>query len=525
MALITRLQVIDLRDKGVITGERALDWLSILDKGGVLDVAQRLVDQAASPESLLPVGVTITRHPVGDNEVEIDFKTVTREGILRLNTAGVLEPEQTVDFLARAREAQVRPSGGGFLDKIRAIFDPTDPRGTFNIGPVTIKPGTIAAGVAPLVAAVGGPALAGTALATGARAAIPAVARAVPAPVARAASTALAPVGRAITGAGSRLAQLTGVSPRSIPRLLATGAVGGGTALAVSGALSDGGPDQPPVAPSQQPPEGSSPEGPSPAAQLVEQIQSDILTRGGTPDDVTEAAKGLGVDVQYITRKVQRFNPATGRIEEVDSIIPIISDTQINPITGQPETVQSAGAPFFPELAQAQFQLEQTEAERQFGLQEQRLAAQERTDLLQALPSLTQFFSLLADPKTANLLRIASARAGGQDKVGGLQLPQQLGALFGLEPGQALPSGVQGGEASGQAGGFLGSIGQILGEASGFQVPELRSQLTPGTARGFSPEELGAAQAAFIGSGTTLEEQQRIARKSALPGGGSFRSR
>ena len=196
----------------------------------------------------------------------------------------------------------------------------------------------------------------------------------------------------------------------------------------------------------------------------------------------------------------------------------------------------------------------------------------------------------MADPRTANLLRISSARAGGSPTVQGLRLPEQIGALFGLEPGQELPSGVQGeGVASsldtatrpknrfevigdqiaearakgdlnevkflrdqqirlfpggpppgtplsseptatptaapGSAGGILGSIGQILNQASSFQSPQLQSQLTPGTARNFSPEELGAAQAAFIGSGTSLEEQQRKARGSALPGGFSIRSR
>ena len=87
MAQITRLQVIDLRDKGVITPERAADWLAILDRGAILDISQKLADQAAAPESLLPIGVTIS----GDNEVEIDFRNVTREGLLRLNSAGILQ--------------------------------------------------------------------------------------------------------------------------------------------------------------------------------------------------------------------------------------------------------------------------------------------------------------------------------------------------------------------------------------------------------------------------------------------------
>ncbi len=532
MAEITRLQVIDLRDKGVITPERAVDWLAILDKGGILDVSQKLADQAAAPESLLPIGVTVS----GDNEIEIDFRQVTREGLLQLNQAGVLEPQQTTDLLAKAREVQARPEsiGGKLVSAARAAFDPTDPRGVINIGPVPVKAGLAAAGLSLALPGAAVTAAPGLAVPTSAGGVLPS---AVPA------------TATALTGAAGRVAgtagRLTGINPRSIPRLLATGAVGAGAGLAVSGALSGGGPpdEVEDVIPEAQ------------GESEAERVAREALEAGATPDEASAEAKRItGVDVKYITRKVKRFNPSTGRIEEIDSIIPIITDTQIDPITGQPVTTQSAGAPFFPQLAQSKFQLEQTEQERKVALEEERFGigqeekarkialeaerfgigqerldqetlSRERSDLLRSLPQLTQFFSMLADPRTANLLRITAARAGGQETVGGLGLPEQLGALFGLEPGQELPSGVQGREAGGPAGGFLGSIGKILGEASGFQTPQLQSQLTPGTARGFSQEELGAAQAALIGSGTTLEEQQRIARRSALPGGSLVRSR
>ena len=46
--------------------------------------------------------------------------------------------------------------------------------------------------------------------------------------------------------------------------------------------------------------------------------------------------------------------------------------------------------------------------------------------------------------------------------------------------------------------------------------PELQGRLTPGTTRGFSNEELGALEAAYINSGSSLSEAQRLGRFGAL---------
>ena len=137
MPPINRLQVVSLRTKGVITPERANDWLSVLDKGGLLDVSQTMVDQAGTIESLLPPGVTI----LGDREIEIDFTVVTREGILKLREAGLLDAQQAVDLIKEQREVSERPSSvaGKLLSAARAAFDPTDPRGVRTIAGVPVK--------------------------------------------------------------------------------------------------------------------------------------------------------------------------------------------------------------------------------------------------------------------------------------------------------------------------------------------------------------------------------------------------
>ena len=542
MAELTRLQVIDLRDKGVITPSRAADWIAILDQGAVLDVSQKLADQAASPESLLPIGITVS----GDKEVEINFRDVTREGIFKLQQAGVLDAQQTVDLLAKAREVQASPEsvGGKLVSAARAAFDPTDPRGVINIGPIPVKAGLAAAGLGLALPGAAVTAAPGLAVSTAAGGVLPTAA------VSTAAGAVTGIAGRVASGA----ARLTGARPRSIPRLAATAGLGAAVGLPTAAALTGG--DAIPELPASGPAEG--PQQESAGARAAREA----LEAGANPDEAAEVAKqNTGVDVRFITRKVTRFNPATGQIEEVDAIIPITSETILDD-AGNPQTIEKAGAPFFPQLAQAQFNLEQTEQNRFATLEAERFeigqaildreaASRDRAGFLQSIPSITEFFSMLADPRTANLLRISAARAGGQESVSGLQLPEQLGALFGLQPGQSLPSGVQGGRevapdfsaidsvpnlgavggvpvqrqdsSQDRLGGLLGSIGRILGEASSFQTPQLQSQLTPGTARSFSPEELGAAQAAFISSGTSLEEQQRIARRSALPGGSSFR--
>ena len=48
--------------------------------------------------------------------------------------------------------------------------------------------------------------------------------------------------------------------------------------------------------------------------------------------------------------------------------------------------------------------------------------------------------------------------------------------------------------------------------------PQLQGRLAPGTTRGFSDEELGALEAAYINSGSSLSEAQRLGRFGALPG-------
>ena len=79
-------------------------------------------------------------------------------------------------------------------------------------------------------------------------------------------------------------------------------------------------------------------------------------------------------------------------------------------------------------------------------------------------------------------------------------------------------------ECTADADGVLGYINKILvGATDGPQGPGLRGQITPGTAQRLSLEDLGAFEAALISWGTTLEEEQRKSRLSALPSGLPFR--
>ncbi len=217
-------------------------------------------------------------------------------------------------------------------------------------------------------------------------------------------------------------------------------------------------------------------------------------------------------------------------------------------------TIESPGESFVPELNEARFN-------QQERIRQENLRSQQQQNALASLPELTQFFAMLADPKTANLLRIASARAQGLPTVPGLNLPGQLGAIFGLEEGQAFPSGVEGDAqgtiqgpvsplggggrelalrktstlsglpstereaAAGGTGGFLGILNTLLGAQGGISGPPLQAQITPGSLQAFGPEVIGALQAGLVGSGTTLQEQRRQARRSALPGGTSVGSR
>lgn len=531
MAAITRLQVIALRDKGVITPERAQDWLAILDKGGILDVAQKFVDQAPAPETLLPIGVT----RIGEGEIEIDFKTVTREGLLKLNEAGVLNPEQTVSLLKRQRESAARPTsiGGKLVDAAQFAFNPFDPRGVIEVGGLPVKAGLAATGIAAALPtlALGGPAAIGPATVTGVSGIAPGTSTAsVLGALGSRTTAAQAPrIPGAVAGIGSRvgsalgaIGRQTGIRPLSLGRLgraTVIGAPVAGAGLATAAALT--GKDAPPpggqgTGAQAAPPQGQAAK--SAAAKLVEDAFAGAKSEGGSDEDAEaaglETAEALGVDVQYITRQVRRFNPGTGQIEEIDSIIPIITE-QVPDGLGGFITQSSAGAPFFPELAKGQFELEQGQLEIE---QDQLTVAQEerqRRDLINSLPKLTEFFAQLADPKIANLLRISTARAGGQPTVSGLNLPAQLGALFGLQPGQELPSGVQGDT----TGGFLSGLQSLLGGSEPITGPALEAQITPGTAQGLGPEGLGALQAALIGSGTNLAEEQRKARRSALPRG------
>ncbi len=482
MPAITRLQVLSLREKGIITPERATDWLSVIQKGGVMDVSQSFIDQAGPSESLLPPGVS----SLGNNEVEIDFKKINRQGILELRSGGLITAEQSVDFLRRQRETVARPTslGGQLVSAARFAFDPTDPRGMIEVGGVPAKGGLLAAGLG---------------LAAGTLAA------SVPQAAGISATAIPAAASRAVQGVAGRVASATGVRPFNLGRAALTTAVGAGTGLATAAAI--GGDDAPPPAPGEIPGEA-----PPTAEEVAAQAFQDALDQGGDTTSAAragqEAAGVLGADVRYITRKVQRFNPGTGRIEEVDAIIPIVSETTIDPVTGEQQIIESAGQPFFPALAEAQFNLQQQESQRR--------------DFTESLPSLTEFFSLLADPKTANLLRISSARARGQSTVPGLVLPEQLGALFGLQAGAELPTGIDTGRAvTSKPGGFLGIVDQLLG-ATG---PELESQITPGSLEGFNPEQIGALEAALIGSGTNLPEQRQRARTSTVGSRSPFRTR
>ncbi|KKN77069.1 hypothetical protein LCGC14_0364080 [marine sediment metagenome] len=555
--VITRLQVIDLRDKGVITKERAADWLSILEKGGVLNVSQKIADQAGSTASLLPDGVTLS----GDNEIEINFRDISRDGIFELRTAGLINKEQTFEFLERRDQTISRPEsiGGRLLDTFRAAFDPTDPRGTIDIGPVPVKTGLVAAGAG----------IAAPAAATAGAGTFPTVAAA-------GGSAGVRAAGGALTGAAGRLAagarRVVGRRPTNVgtAALLGTGIAGAG--LAAGGAISeDTPPDITQLGPESIPVSqgGTALEALETSSSIdpIKALVDAILDSGGTPKDAEEEVRtATGQTIRIETVKVRRFNPLTGKIEDFDQHVTFITERIPDPNNiGQFITVERDVSSVIPRLNQAQFELEQSqvteqrqrettteatersrqqnirsgqarvaqereerrqfEATRTFEEGQRQFASQQQSQLLQLLPQ------LLSNPRSFNLLRLLGGKA--------LNLPGQLGALFGLEPGQGFSLGDSGqpGAITGGQGAPLGPGGpaeaeltgtprSITGEASGFSgdVPTLLGQITPGTFRQFSPEQRGVGEAVLIASGTTLEEEQRKARQSQLPGG-SLRGR
>ena len=94
-----------------------------------------------------------------------------------------------------------------------------------------------------------------------------------------------------------------------------------------------------------------------------------------------------------------------------------------------------------------------------------------------------------------------------------------------IDPGQALvkrsrdATGIVGPEPT-EPLSFLDQLfAGVAGADSTFGFgPQLQGRLAPGTTRGFSDEELGALEAAYINSGSSLSEAQRLGRFGALPG-------
>ncbi len=472
----------------------------------------------------LPAGVTFT----DDNEIEIDFKVVNREGILQLRASGLISAEKAVEWLSRQREAAAKPSsfGGKLLDTFRAAFDPTDPRGVrrIGIGPVQVpvKTGLFAAGISPLAVTTA--------------AAVPTAATTV----------------TAATAAREALRGVAGPIVQRPLRSLGVAALGTAGVLGAGAILRE---DEPGTAP---PPVEGEPGFIGPSQATPEEIgagaraaQEALDAAGGDPEGANTILEAQGSSTRIAKTREMRFIPGRG-IVEVDVFTPFLSETVLDAL-GNPVQIETPGESFVPELNEARF----NEQER---IRQENLRSEQQGGFLRSLPALTEFFTLLADPKTANLLRIASARAQGQPTVPGLQLPAQLGAIFGLEGGEAFPSGVTGGvqggaqgvitgqvsplggggrelaakrattigalppaqreAAAGGAGGFLNIINTLLGASGGgIEGPPLSAQITPGSLQGFDPEVIGALQAGLIGSGTTLAEQQRQARRSALPGG------
>ncbi len=464
-------------------------------------------------QSLLPPGITIGE----GGAIEINFRVADRDGILQLRRSGLISAEQAQEWLQKQREVAAKPTsfGGKVLDTIRAAFDPTDPRGVRKVGPIPVKTGLFAAGITPL--------------AVTAAAALP---------------TAATTIGAA-AGAREALRGVAGPVARRPLRSVGVAALGAGAALGTGAILRS---DEPGTAP---PPEAAPEEEPS----GVEAAIAGLLEQtGGDVDTANKVLEERGSSTRLQKSRELRFIPGRG-VVEVDVFTPFLQETVLD-AEGNPVQIETPGESFVPELNEARFN--QQERIRREGLR-----AEQQQSALASLPALTQFFSMLADPRTANLLRIASARAQGLPTVPGFNLPDQLGAIFGLQEGQAFPSGITGqappgvedtqgvirGDisplggggrelaskrtnviaglpssereaAAGGPGGFLGILDTLLG-AGGFSPIGLQSQITPGSLQSFGPDVIGALEAGLIGSGTSLQEQRRQARRSALPGGAS----
>ncbi len=330
------------------------------------------------------------------------------------------------------------------------------------------------------------------------------------------------------------------------------------------------GPPPPPGGTSRTPDQPALPAG-APTRNSTGDPTADAALLAGDVGQANILLNDRGFRIEEVQRR--SVNPLTGELfDTVDQFL-IPTTTIAGQITDSPD----GGASFLgnPLLDQAQFQFEQQQRNDDLAREAAATADTGPGDRTAENVAITE---LLLDPRSRNLIKILQARDRGDRFVQDFNLPPEVLQLFGgsspelglrvsgagtepnLSPGQRELLGIDiGGQPLTQRGQqtIIDQSGQIqqgsrVGESIGTDFadvvsrdenqseggflqklfaalpafdnnigfgPALQNQLTPGTARGFNADELGALQAAFINSGTTLGEQQRLARRSALPGG------
>ncbi len=498
-------------------------------------------------------GITINPNT---GQVSVDFNTVTREDILRANANNDITPEMAQRFLGELRKFTSEKefeSSSGFFDGFRKRFDPTDPRGQSKVFGVPVKTQLFLAGLgiatagatagvlAPGGLAVAAPTIAATTAAVGTRVLAPAAAQVTKKRLAVGAAGTITGLGAIAIGRDSGSdAQGTGQLPSDFSGPIPVNAEG----LTPEEVLAAG--EQARID----------------AEQEIKDKEAAFLAQGIQTETYEEQVWDNAQNKMVTTTNLLNFTfDREGNKQYLGGVINPLKDkiAQQNALANRESADQGRNQPSALESIQI---LE--------ALADPFVANKLRFAL--ARGNGTDFLNLGLPDNIVRLFGGSNAEIGnrvrGDDSRGEANLSDAQRQFIGVDSqGNAIPGATRqdgqpavslnqavegtsgggagdnqninfrptgstidqqgrevpgqsfdGGPGTGTGGLDLASLFALLQQPStgeGFG-PAIQSQLSPGTTRSLSDNQIGALRAAFINSGSTLQQEQRKARRSAL---------